>query len=412
MDTRRLLTFGGLVAVLGVGLAVFARAPHVAAETRIPTDPSEVLERLPGGGANDPRARELKALQSAWRSNPADEATALELARAEIGLARSLGDPRHLGRAQAALAPWWNDANASASVLVLAATIEQSLHAFDEALVRLDRAVQKAPDDPQAWLTRAVILSVLGRYDEARASCAALRSVSSREGHSMGGTPLPVVVCDTSLLALTGQARGAYQALAPYASSPRLVPEERAWASSVLGEYAERLGEDALAERHYREALAIDGADAYTRGALADLLLDQGRDADVVALLAGHEDHDGLLLRLAIAERRTRGPKASAHEATLAERIKASRERGDVVHRREEARFYLDVRPDPSRALELARANWGVQKEPWDARVLLESALAARDPSEAEPARAFVAANGLEHPRIHAAITALGAAPR
>jgi hypothetical protein len=45
-------------------------------------------------------------------------------------------------------------------------------------------------------------------------------------------------------------------------------------------------------------------------------------------------------------------------------------------------------------------ANWDVQREPWDLRVLLEAAVAARDPAAAAPAIAFLDAHHLEDPRI------------
>ena len=63
-------------------------------------------------------------------------------------------------------------------------------------------------------------------------------------------------------------------------------------------------------------------------------------------------------------------------------------------------------------ALALARANWDVQREPWDVRVLLESALAANEPSAAEPALTFLDANHLQDPRILAIAAKLRRASR
>ena len=39
----------------------------------------------------------------------------------------------------------------------------------------------------------------------------------------------------------------------------------------------------------------------------------------------------------------------------------------------------------PAEALRLAQSNWKVQKEPRDARVLLEAAVALRRPEDAQP---------------------------
>jgi hypothetical protein len=69
------------------------------------------------------------------------------------------------------------------------------------------------------------------------------------------------------------------------------------------------------------------------------------------------------------------------------DRFEASRLRGDRVHVREEARFTLHLLNDPKKALQLAQENWQVQKEPADARILLESALAAQDAASIETMR-------------------------
>ena len=49
-----------------------------------------------------------------------------------------------------------------------------------------------------------------------------------------------------------------------------------------------------------------------------------------------------------------------------------------------------------SAALPLARADFALQKEPADARILLEAALAARQPASARPVLDWMAASGIE----------------
>jgi hypothetical protein len=95
----------------------------------------------------------------------------------------------------------------------------------------------------------------------------------------------------------------------------------------------------------------------------------------------------------------------------LSARFDASHLRGDTVHRREESRFALGLLHDAPRALELAKANWDVQKEPWDVRVLLEAAAAAHDTAAAKPALDFLDRNHLEDPRIRAEAAALRGKP-
>jgi hypothetical protein len=102
-------------------------------------------------------------------------------------------------------------------------------------------------------------------------------------------------------------------------------------------------------------------------------------------------------LRLVLAE----GPE-SAHLDELRARREANRARGDVVHRREAARFALLVDKRPADALELARANWDVQREAADARIFMESALAAANHVAAAPVVAWVRSTGIEDPTLRA----------
>ena len=72
------------------------------------------------------------------------------------------------------------------------------------------------------------------------------------------------------------------------------------------------------------------------------------------------------------------------------------------MHLREEARYTLEIRNDADAALALALENWRVQKEPLDARIALEAALAAHKPAAAREVVAWVASSGLEGERLRA----------
>jgi predicted Zn-dependent protease len=382
---RTTYVFGATGALILVGALLF-RPSAKGDVPRLPTDDGEVIQKLPTG-STDPRERQRKMLQAALSANPGDVRTAVALARLDIQISRERSDPRYLGYAQAALAAWWDQPSPPPAVLVLRATIRQSLHDFDGALADLDRVVAVTPDDPQAWITRSVVLSVRGRYDEARESCRPLARLAPE---------LDLAVCETSVDALTGRAGPAYERLqGAIARAAGVSPDEREWATSTLGEIALRLGRDADAESAFVAALAIDPGDPYVVAAYADLLLDLGRPAEAAKLCAGKTDNDNLLLRLALAERAAKASDAESHAELLGSRYDASRLRGDTVHRREEARFELGIRRDTKTALRLAVANWDVQREPWDLRVLLEAAVAAGDRDAARPAIAFFDQNHL-----------------
>jgi hypothetical protein len=155
-------------------------------------------------------------------------------------------------------------------------------------------------------------------------------------------------------------------------------------------------GQPEEAERHYRAALALGIDDGYLLAAWSDFLLDRQRPAEVVKLLSGWEASDGLLLRLALAETALKQPSAKAHVQALADRFAAAKVRGDTTHQAEEARYLIHLAGDPAAALAAAAANYRVQREPRDARVLLEAAIAAGDAGAAQPARDWLRSSGFE----------------
>jgi hypothetical protein len=344
-----------------------------------------VLERLPARTAL--QLREVRTLDAALARAPGDPAAAVALATAYLRASRVEGDPRFLGYAQAALTPWWADPAAPTSVLVLRATIRQSRHEFDAAAADLDRVLQRDPRHAQALFTRATILTVQGKHDAARVDCRRLAGL------------VPTVyatACVAAIDAVTGHAAAAYDAVSrSLATAPRVDATQRVWAETLLGEIAHRRG-DPAAEAHFRAALAAAEPDFYLLAAYSDWLLDRGRAADVLPLLADATRVDTLFLRRALAQRALRRPDADASTEILRARFEASRARGDAVHQREDARLELSLRGDAKAALQLARANWQVQREPADLRILAEAAVAAGDAAALATVNAWLAETGFE----------------
>ncbi|MBC7944149.1 MAG: tetratricopeptide repeat protein [Burkholderiales bacterium] len=348
---------------------------------------AQIVETLRAQAAN-PAARELRAMRTELRKNPQNLELALHVARRYIEQSRAEADPRYLGYAQAALAPWWNLSSPPLPVLVLRATVLQSNHHFDAALADLAEVLRQQPDNAQAWLTRAVILQVRGEYAEARQSCERLRGIVGE---------LVLAMCMSNIASLSGQAPRAYETLRViFNHSDTASPAEKIWILSALGEMAARLGKVDAAEKHFQDALALGNPDSYLKGAYADFLLDRKRPAEVIDLLNDETRADALLLRLALAEQVTSSANLAQHSAALKARFKASRMRGDTVHRREEARFTLHLLREPEAALQLAQANWEVQREPADARIFLEAAAAANKPDAARPVLDWLARTRLE----------------
>jgi len=354
-----------------------------------PTDGSTVVLNV------SPSSAAMKRVVHDRRAQPVAQASdldaALESARLAIRDGRHEADPRRYGQAQAALGPWWSDPLCPVEVRVLRAVIRQALHDFSGAVAELDALLDQDPNHAQARLSRAFVHQATGALAAAEADC---RKLPARVGR------LAAAVCRSRIEALTGRSAAALDALSrAIAIDRRADPETRRWAAATAAEIAVSLGRSNAALHWF--ARATDGeADIPTLVDYADYLLDTGRPAEVISVLANRRAGDIVLLRLAIAAKAAGDSRAVEWSALLAEGFALARASGNELHLREEARFSLEVLGDAQGALDLARRNWAVQKEPADARVLLAAALAARRPEAAREVLGFIEATGLDDVRL------------
>lgn len=366
-----------------VGAGAAQAAPYT------PQSDNEVLERLPFK-ASTAEGRELRQLRRALAEQPQNMERALALARRYFDLASAEGDPRYVGYAEAAIRPWSSAAEPPLEILVMRALLRQYRHEFDAAQGDLARAAERAPGNAEVWSWRSAILLVQADYAGARAACAKLAPFASA---------LLATACTAAVDGLTGKSGQAYAELSKaLARRPDADPDLKLWTQTRLAEMALRQGKDELAESHFKAGLALGVTDGFILAAYADFLLDRARTAEVVTMLKGWERSDILLLRLALAEQAAGLPSAPAHVAMLKERFAASALRGDKLHQQEEARFHLYLQGDAVGALRLAAENYRVQREPRDARILMEAALAAKQFQAAQPALDWLRASGYEGP--------------
>jgi len=385
------LVLGGLGTAFAAdeNLAVPA-APFKAPYT--PVDDGAVLQEVPSTA--DPAVADMQKLRSALDAAPHSFTAAKPLADAYVDYSRQVGDAHYAGYAEAVIAPWLRSAAPSAGALVTQATILQYRHQFSDARTYLAKALKVDPGNAQAWLTLATLDMVQGDYAAAGKDCA---QVTNTAGVEIG------LGCSGNLRSYIGQARQSLAILqrvdAGAGSGPAAL---QAWVHGLEAESAERLGDWPLAEHEYLAALKLQPLDNFLLVAYADFLLDRSRPREVLPLLADHVQSDTAFLRLALAQFALHSDLAQRYTWIMGARFEALRLRGSDYFGREESRFALQLQHDPQTALDMALRNWQVQRAPWDARVVLEAAVAAKRPRAAEDVLDFVQKTRLEDPVVDA----------
>ena len=380
MRPLSIFKFSGLITLFLLA-APFAA---LAATTVQPVRDDEVIEVLPVITRNRPNA-----LVS---DRKAPDATSAAIAvRQDISQARQTGDTRYWGRAQSALGPWWDRADAPVDMAILQATVQQGRHEFEASRKVLVAALTRAPNHAQGWLNLAALERLSANYAQALAACARVASA---------GQALYAQACALETQSLQGQHQAAtqgLQALANQASDSG----QRSWLWSLLAESQERWGRDAAAAEAFQRSLAFD-ADLYTAIAYSDLLLRTGKLAEALTVLSPLPETDAVLLRRATAWRRLGDARWSNALATLKERTAELKRRGDdpTLHGRELALIALWLEDDPARALVLARSNLTLQREPVDWWVALQSAQQARDAAATAELTALLRQTGLQDTRL------------
>ncbi len=365
--------------------ALAANAGDVGAVERFrPAAPDYVVLHVPARATNDPIAVLEQQLQLA----PADSAIVAQLGALYVERARAAREPRYFGRAEALLQRWVERPDAPADLLRVQADILQNRHDFSGAMRLLDRAIARAPRDAGSHLMRASISMVQGRAAAARQDCVAVMA----SGESTAGT-----VCIAQILGSTGRlAQGETLVRTLLDHEPRLAPQWRGWALGLLADFADRRGDAAGAERLLRSALAATPGNEGVRSALCDVLIARHAPGEVLTLLDLPAPSVGLLERRARAQELMHDPALSATRARIDELLSVAARRGERPHLREEALLALDVARDDERALALAKANFEMQRETIDVRLLARAARTRADRAALNEVARWIRESGFE----------------
>jgi Flp pilus assembly protein TadD len=367
--------------VLAFAAAMHAQGAAAAAGERfVPNDAAFVVANIRQVMPDET----LRVLAGAWRADPSAEGPATALAAALLERARTLREPSYVGRAEAVLAPVVGKGTAGHASRRLYAEALQYRHDFAAAEALLDEVLRAAPRDAAARAQRASVRLVRGDFSGARGDCAQLAA---------GGAADPAIgiACLAEAYAGSGQFAQAQALLRAYPLEPDPArAAEQAYLLTVRGELRERALDLDGAIADYRAALALAPRDDSIRASLADALAARGDAHDAAALLDVERPSLALLVRgVSVAA----GPRRDELRERAAAWLALETARGDAVHNREAAMLALET-GDPARALVAALANFGVQKELPDVRVLARAAVAARDLTAQQNLRTWLRSTG------------------
>ena len=286
----------------------------------------------------------LRRLQDAVRRGAPREA---ELAAAYIQKARETGDPTYITRADGVLRRALARGPDDPAELAEAATLAAERHDFAKAERLARRAGALAPDSIGALPILVDALVELGRYREAERTLQRLVDLKPN---------LSSYARVSYFRELTGDLRGAAEALRLAIAAGGPVRENVAYAQSLLGSLELGRGHLAAARRAY--AAALEGIPGYAPALVGRARL-AARSGNLPGAIARWRDlaarHALPEHAIALGEAELAAGRTAAGRAHVAEGVAQEAQSG---HRDVDAAITEADHGDPQRALKLARAVW------------------------------------------------------
>jgi tetratricopeptide (TPR) repeat protein len=286
---------------------------------------------------------------------------------------------RYYGRASALLKPLLAADSNDLELQFYSATVLQHYHQFNKAQQLLSQILQGQSNNVAAWLMKANIHMVQGQLDAAQQACLQILGQ---------GSLFLSTACVLEVSAEHGQVVQSYQQLQNIVKVAGNIPlEQHIWLKQILADLAHRQHLPQQALQHL-SGYPLEQAPVSYLALWADIYLAQKQGHIVLETLgpiveASDSFDDALLLRLTLAEQVTNSIN-KIWQQRLTQRIEIRLQRNDTAHAADIARYYLDIFPDPVKALHWANINWQQAKLKSDER-LLKRAMAAQNIPENTP---------------------------
>jgi len=341
-------------------LPLLLNISHAQSSPYIPDSGDEVLILL----EKTSQRSKFENINTQLTQNSDNPSQLISILQQTINYGKVMSDPRYIGYASAFVDNYLAT-NTNLEFKVLKASILQHDHKFNEAIDILNDVIKTNPVQSNARLLRASVLQVQAKYSQARKDCYSLLGKASH---------LITIACIAQVDGLTKNTQRNYNALKNILNrnNKSYSTDELSWSYDILAQLAMQLGDSIQAEQHYKQGLSISADNTALLNAYADLLINQKRYKEVTKILKNKQQDFTVLLRLAIAEKLS--STGDTYKSQFRSRMNKMQATADLTHQREISAYYLYVEKNSQKALAYAIDNWQVQKELYDALLLLHCA--------------------------------------
>jgi tetratricopeptide (TPR) repeat protein len=386
---------------LAIGMGAFM-LPSLGQERFKPQDQQVVLAASvhAQGGRNG----QLRALDQAWRAQPTNLDASLAYARAVFTLGLTEGDLRWFGSAKAALTPWWQSADLPADGFFLRGLVKQGFHEFDAGLADINQAIAKDAQRAEFWSWRFALHLLLADMAAAQQDILEIsRLFGPEEGNVYRGI----------LLYRTGKPQPATELLSAALKAKTFQDtSSQDWIGFHLGEALRVGGQSAQALAIWQKQLKANPQSHLLRLSLAEMLNSQGNYRQAKQIATTESASDALLMQALLASRGLKESDEKRLASLIDARLKSQEMRQESLIERPKLFYLIAYGKDPAAGLALSIQNWQLQKEPPDALLFIQAALAVNQPRAAEPVLIWSEKTGYTDPELAALIRQLQSHPR
>lgn len=313
-----------------------------------------------------------------------------------VSFGKKKSEPRFIGLALTYIDRYLQTHPDDTQFMLLKADILQYDHKFDQAILLLNKIITLRSGFESARLMRANILQLQAHYQDALKDCYSLLGNSD---------PIVMMSCIAQIKGLIDEPKYVFKALSNLLKRDKNNPDPTLiWSYDILAQLCLQFGDKESAYVYYEYALSIAENNSLILTSYADLLIADSKFKQVQIILNKKKSNFSLLVRLAIAENKMQSASTSYREE-LKSRIMIMHSMSDDTHAREIALYYLYIQQQADKALHYASRNWSAQKELIDARLLLESAIAANKKHAARPVIEWYEKNTIKDIRLEPLIS-------